>query len=209
MGRIVRLVIDWVAGGKPHAAYTGIFTKLGHGIDLGSNGLTHECCQDLRDVLLKITKIFDFPPNGLKPPASSWSASANLSLIFISCAHAILPQISRRVGHKISLQGFAGSDAWTDSLDYRTNLRRNGGPYRARCAGPRPCAYVLVDTAKAGPVQRHAAHQRPLVATDPDGVPWVAQALLGKTLLGQRLFLNHLWKCHWRYHHAVFGITFL
>ena len=39
------------------------------------------------------------------------------------------------------------------------------------CAGPRPCAYVLVDTAKAVPVQRHAAHQRPLVATDPDGVP--------------------------------------
>ena len=32
-------------------------------------------------------KLFDFPPNGLKP------------------------QISRRVGHKISLQGFAGSYA--------------------------------------------------------------------------------------------------
>ena len=45
-----------------------------------------------------------------------------------------------------------------------------GGPYRVRCAGPRPCAYVLVDTAKAGPVQRHAAHQRSLVATDLDGV---------------------------------------
>ena len=129
--------------------------------------------------------------------------------LFISCAHAILPQISRRVGHKISLQGFAGSDAWTDPWNYHANLRRNGGPYRARCAGPRPCAYVLVDTAKAVPVQRHAAHQRPLVATDPDGVPWVAQALLGKTLLGQRLFLNHLWECHWRHHHAVSGITFL
>ena len=33
-------------------------------------------------------------------------------------------------------------------------------------------------------------------AKDPDGVPGVAQALLGKTLLGQRLFFNHLWKCH-------------
>jgi hypothetical protein len=32
-------------------------------------------------------------------------------MLFISCAHAILPQISRRVGHKISLQGFAGSKA--------------------------------------------------------------------------------------------------
>ena len=118
--------------------------------------------------------------------------------LFISCAHTILPKISHRVGHKISLQGFAGSDAWTDLWNYR-----------ARCAGPRPSAYVLVDTAEAGPVQRHAAHQRPLTVTDPDGVPWVAQALPGKMLLGQRLCLNHLWKCHWRYHHAVFGITFL
>jgi len=51
-----------------------------------------------------------FPPYGLKPPASSRSASEDHAL-FISYAHAILPQISRRVGHKISLQGFAGSDA--------------------------------------------------------------------------------------------------
>ena len=55
--------------------------------------------------------------------------------LFISCAHAILPQISRRVGHKISLRGLAGSDAWTDPLNYRANLRRNGGPYRAKCTG--------------------------------------------------------------------------
>ena len=51
------------------------------------------------------------------------------------------------------------------------NLRRNGGLYRARCTGPRPCAYVLGGIAEAGPVQRHAAHQRPLIVTDPDGVP--------------------------------------
>ena len=89
------------------------------------------------------------------------------------------------------------------------NLRRNGGLYRARCTGPIPCAYVLGGIAEVGPVQRHAAHQRPLIVTDPDGVPWVAQALPGKMLLGQRLCLNHLGKCHWRYHHAVFFITVL
>lgn len=41
-----------------------------------------------------------FPPNGFKPPASSRSASANLSLIFKIRAHAILPQTSRRAGPK-------------------------------------------------------------------------------------------------------------
>jgi hypothetical protein len=32
-------------------------------------------------------------------------------VLFHIRAHAILPQVLRRVGHKISLQGFAGSDA--------------------------------------------------------------------------------------------------
>ena len=119
-----------------------------------------------RSKVIKRNNHVYFLPNGLKPLASSGSASDHA--LFISCAYAILPQISRRVDHKILLQGFAGSGAWTDLWNYCANLRRNGGPYRARCAGPRSCAYVLVDTAKAGPVQRHAAHQRPLVRTDPD-----------------------------------------
>ena len=160
-----------------------------------------------RSKMIKRNNHVYFLPNGLKPLASSGSASDHA--LFISCAYAILPKISRRVDHKILLQGFAGSDAWTDPGNYHANLRRNGGLYCAGCAGPRTCAYVLVDISKADPVQRHAAHQRPLVATYPDSVRWVAQALLNKTLLSQRLFLNHLWKCHWRYHHAVFGITFL
>ena len=36
----------------------------------------------LTDVAKGGRMIFDFPPNGFKPPASSRSASANLSLIF-------------------------------------------------------------------------------------------------------------------------------
>ena len=43
-----------------------------------------------------------FLPNGLKPLASSGSASDHA--LFISCAYAILPQISRRVDHKILLR---------------------------------------------------------------------------------------------------------
>lgn len=46
-----------------------------------------------------------------------------------------------------------------------------GGPYRAGCAGPRPCTYVLIDTAKVAPVKRHSAYRRPLLETNPDEVP--------------------------------------
>ena len=78
------------------------------------------------------------------------------------------------------------------SVKLSRKLLQKWGLYRERCAGPRQCVHVLVDTSKASPGQCHAAHQRPLVATDPD----VAQALVGNTPLGQRLFLNHLWKCN-------------
>ena len=37
-------------------------------------------------------------------------------------SHAILPQVSRRVGHKISLKGFARADAGAYPRDYHANL---------------------------------------------------------------------------------------
>lgn len=57
-----------------------------------------------------VSKVY-FPPIGDKPPASSRFASAKLLVIFLIRAHAILPQVPRRVGNKVSLQGAARSDA--------------------------------------------------------------------------------------------------
>ena len=45
-------------------------------LHLNSAGGLIEAAREMADIII------DFPPNGLKPPASSRSASANLSLIF-------------------------------------------------------------------------------------------------------------------------------
>ena len=123
-------------------------------------------------------------------------------------AHAILPQVPRRMGHEIPLQGIAGPHERTDPRDYPPNLQRNGRAYRARCSGPRPYPHVFVDPAEAFAVRCHAAYQRQVVAAHPDGVSRIAKALLGQTVLGAWIFLDNLRKCHRRYHHAVSGITF-
>ena len=110
-------------------------------------------------------------------------------------AHAILPQVPRRVGHKISLQGFAGPYAGPHPRDDHANMQRTGRTHRERCVGKGPCPHVLVDTAETVAVGCHAAHQGPVFATYPDGVSRVTQALLGQTVLGTWILLDHFWKC--------------
>jgi len=65
------------------------------------------------------------------------------------------------------------------------------GPCREGCVGARPRPYVSIDPAETFVAGCHAAHQGSVIALHPDGVPRAAQALLGKAVLGARLFLHH------------------
>ena len=98
-----------------------------------------------------------------------------------------------RLVHKTSLQGFAGDDVWPHSRNHLADLRQTVGPDREGCVGARPCPYFPLDPDNTFVIKCHAAHQEPLIAPYPDGVPWAAQALLGKAVLGMSLFLHHFW----------------
>ena len=86
-------------------------------------------------------------------------------------AHAILPQVPRRLGYEISLQGFAWYNAGTDPRNHHPDLRRNGRPYCAWGLGRRSCPHVSVDPTQTVAIRCDAADQRTLVAPHPDGVP--------------------------------------
>ena len=124
-------------------------------------------------------------------------------------AHAILSQIPRRVGDKVSIQGFVRRHARADPANHHPDLRGTGCPYREGRFGARSCPHVPVDPAQAVPVRCHAAHQGPLIAPHPDGVPRPAQTLLGKALLGAWVFLHDLRQRDRRRDQTIPGITFL
>ena len=69
-------------------------------------------------------------------------------------------------------------------------------------------SYVLIDPAQAVSFRGHAAHQGPLIAPHPDGVPRPAQTLLGKALLGAWVFLHDLRQRDRRRDQTIPGITF-
>ena len=55
---------------------------------------------------------------------------------------AILPQVSRRMGHEIPLQGSSRFDAGPYPLDYLPEVQSNGRLHREGRVGSRPCPYV-------------------------------------------------------------------
>ena len=85
----------------------------------------------------------------------------------------------------------------------------NWGLHREERVGARSRAYVLIDPAETFVFGCAAANQGSLSAPHPDGIPQAAQALMGKAVLGARLFLRYFWKCDRRLHQPVLGITFL
>ena len=86
-------------------------------------------------------------------------------------SHAILPQVPRRLGYEMSLQGFAWYNAGTDPRNHHPDLRRNVRPYCAWGLGRRTCPHISVNPAQTVAVRCDTADQRRLVAPHPDGVP--------------------------------------
>src|SRR6202165_5480946 len=95
-------------------------------------------------------------------------------------SHGVSPSVSHRLDHQVSLQGAGRRVAGADTNDYPAGVQRTGRPDRIRRFVARTCPYVRGNpTAYCGQRLR-AARQGTVVASGADGVPGLAQALLGR-----------------------------
>ena len=161
-----------------------------------------------RSKMIKRNNHVYFLPNGLKPLASSGSASDHA--LFIGCAIRDFTTDFTSCGSQNIATRFCRVRCVNGSVKLLCKLAQKWGAISCKVCWAETMCICSCRYRQSWPCSTSCSASK---AARQDGsrygVPWVAQALLGKTLLGQNLFLNHLWKCHWRYHHAVFGITFL
>ena len=87
--------------------------------------------------------------------------------------------------------------------DYPAGVQRTGLPDRIRRFVARTCPYVRGNPAAYCRQRLRAARQGTVIASGPDGVPGLAQALLGAAFLGSGLLLHHERQHHGRCHTSV------
>src|SRR2546430_6716505 len=83
-----------------------------------------------------------------------------------------------------SLQGVGRRVAGADTNDYPAAVQRTWRPDRLRRFVARTCPYVRGNPAAYCGQRLRAARQGTLIASGADGVPGLAQALLGAAFLG-------------------------
>src|ERR1019366_1778219 len=81
--------------------------------------------------------------------------------------------------------------AGANSNDYPAGVQGTWRPDRIRRFVARTCPYVRGNPAAYCRQRLRAARQGTLIASGADGVPGLAQALLGAAFLGSRLLLHH------------------
>src|ERR1700737_4754312 len=106
-------------------------------------------------------------------------------------SHGFSPSVSHRLDHEVSLQGAGRRVAGADTNDYPTAVQRTWRPDRLRRFVARTCPYVRGNPAAYCGQRLRAARQGTLIASGADGVPGLAQALLGAAFLGSGLLLHH------------------
>src|SRR5512132_1692429 len=81
--------------------------------------------------------------------------------------------------------------AGADTNDYPPGVQRTGRPDRIRRFVARTCPYVRGNPAAYCRQRLRAMRQGTVIASGADGVPGLAQALLGAAFLGSGLLLHH------------------
>src|SRR6202162_4452308 len=94
-------------------------------------------------------------------------------------SHGFSPSVSHRLDHEVSLQGAGRRVAGADTNDYPAGVQRTGRPDRIRRFVARTCPYVRGNPAAYCRQRLRAARQGTVIASGADGVPGLAQALLG------------------------------
>src|SRR6195256_4985009 len=118
-------------------------------------------------------------------------------------SHGFSPSVSHRLDHEVSLQGAGRSVAGADTDDYPAGVQGTRRPDRLRRFVARTRPYVRGNPAAYCGLRLRAARQGTLIASGADGVPGVAQALLGAAFLGSGLLLHHERQHHGRCHTSV------
>src|ERR1700730_2298694 len=118
-------------------------------------------------------------------------------------SHGFSPSVSHRLDHEVSLQGAGRRVAGADTNDYPAAVQRTWRPDRLRRFVARTCPYVRGNPAAYCGQRLRAARQGTLIASGADGVPRLAQALLGAAFLGSGLLLHHQRQHHGRCHTSV------
>src|ERR1700731_590441 len=118
-------------------------------------------------------------------------------------SHGFSPSVSHRLDHEVSLQGAGRRVAGADTNDYPAAVQRTWRPDRLRRFVARTCPYVRGNPAAYCGQRLRAARQGTLIASGADGVPGLAQALLGAAFLGSGLLLHHQRQHHGRCHTSV------
>src|ERR1700737_4518978 len=106
-------------------------------------------------------------------------------------SHGFSPSLSHRLDHEVSLQGAGRRVAGADTNDYPAGLQGNGCANRLRSVVPGTCPYVRGNPAAHCGQRLRAAGQGTVIASGADGVPGLAEALLGAAFLGSGLLLHH------------------
>src|SRR6202165_1819633 len=99
-------------------------------------------------------------------------------------SHGFSPSVTHRLDHEVSLQGAGRRVAGADTNDYPAGVQRTGRPDRIRRFAARTCPYVRGNPAASCRQRLRAAGRGTVVASGADGVPGLAQALLGISGLG-------------------------
>src|SRR5450631_1471047 len=118
-------------------------------------------------------------------------------------SHGFSPPVPHRLDHEVSLQGAGRRVAGADTNDYPAGVQGTWRPDRIRRFVARTCPYVRGNPAAYCGQRLRAARQGTLIASGADGVPGLAQALLGAAFLGSRLLLHHERQHHGRCHTSV------
>ncbi len=118
-------------------------------------------------------------------------------------SHGFSPSVSHRLGYEVSLQGSGRRVARADTNDYPAGVQGTGGADRLGRFVARACPYVRGNPAAYCRQRLRAARQGTVIASGPDGVPGLAQALLGAAFLGSGLLLHHERQHHGRCHTSV------
>ena len=118
-------------------------------------------------------------------------------------SHGFSPSVSHRLDHEVSLQGAGRRVAGADTNDYPAAVQRTWRPDRLRGFVARTCPYVRGNPAAYSGQRLRAARQGTLIASGADGVPGLAQALLGAAFLGSGLLLHHQRQHHGRRYTSV------
>src|SRR5580658_7789119 len=118
-------------------------------------------------------------------------------------SHGFSPSLPHRLDHEVSLQGAGRRVAGTDTNDYPAGLHGTRRNDRLRRFVTGTCPYVRGNPAAYCGQRLRAARQGTLITSGADGVPGLAQALLGAAFLGAGLLLHHERQHHRRCHTSV------